>query len=65
MPGALAFVGPNEAVALLPATQLAINLRARGVQLAFLIACDSGVQPGQDVWGSVATGLRRLPGSRP
>ena len=33
MPGALAFVGPNEAVALLPATQLAINLRARGVQL--------------------------------
>ena len=57
MPGALAFVGPNEAVALLPATQLAINLRARGVQLALLIACDLGVQPGQDVWGSVATGL--------
>ena len=57
MPGALAFVGPNEAVALLPATQLAINLRARGVQLALLIACNSGVQPGQDVWGSVATGL--------
>lgn len=54
---ALMLVGDDGAAWRLPAAQLAVNLRARGVQLAVLGACDSGGRAEHDAWSGVATRL--------
>ena len=41
----------------LPAEQLAVDLRARGVRIAVLGACESGARTGSDAWDGVATRL--------
>jgi len=53
----LILVGDQDKPWPMPAGQLAINLRARRVQLVVLGACDSGERDPRDRWSGVATRL--------
>lgn len=57
---ALVLVGSDGAAWRLPADQLAVNLRDRGVRLAVVGACESGERTRQDAWSGVATRLIAL-----
>lgn len=53
----LVLVDEDDRPSRLPAEQLAINLRARGVQLVVLGACESAARAQRDPWSGVATRL--------
>jgi hypothetical protein len=57
--GALVLESGDGGVDLVPAEQLAVNLRGRGVQLAVLGACRTGRRDGENVWSGVAPALMR------
>jgi len=55
--GALILVNATGDAAPMPADQLAVNLRGRGVQLAVLGACETGRRDGLNVWSGVVAAL--------
>jgi hypothetical protein len=58
--GALVLVGEDGKSAFMPADQVAMNLRGRGVQLVILGACHTGRRDEQNVWSGVVAALMRV-----
>jgi hypothetical protein len=57
--GAIVLLSEDGELSLIPADQLAVNLRGRGVQLVVLGACETGQHGGHNVWGGVATAMMK------
>jgi hypothetical protein len=55
--GAIVLVSEGGEPAPMPADQLAVNLRGRGVQLVVLGACETGQRDGENVWSGVVAAL--------
>jgi len=55
--GSLVLVDDSGAPALVPADQLAVNLRGHGVQLVVLGACQTGRRDEENVWSGVVAAL--------
>jgi len=55
--GSLVLVDDSGAPALVPADQLAVNLRGHGVQLVVLGACQTGRRDEENVWSGVVVAL--------
>ena len=55
--GNLVFVGEDQKPALIPADQIAVNLRGHGVQLVVLGACQTGRRDEENVWSGVVAAL--------
>lgn len=58
--GEILLIAEDGSAIPLPADQMAVNLRGKGIQLAVLGACETGRRDGQNVWSGVVAALMEV-----